>query len=147
MRILCFCLSLLSFSLASQIDIVEPLKFGEIVILNNTEVSTLEIFNNGTQRNQGRILVINKGAPAVINISGFAPHTLIQLDVSLPITSTSPIGEPLRIIQLGLPNQLRVDNLGNAVITFGGTLATTGTGSNYYDQATYQFLIPIDFTY
>jgi hypothetical protein len=134
-----------SFILADSEEI-QSFSFGSIAITGNDVVSELVIshVNGISPVSTNKIHILSFGQPGKYRIFGFPAHTYLSTTVN---GSQLTIGaaEPLEMSDFTY-NNLVTDATGQAILTVGGTLSTTGLGTNYND-ATYAGSITIVIAY
>lgn len=143
-----FC-GLLSWVTTANVSVVEPLHFGKIAITSNSSVSTTTVRRNGSQLSTNKILIVQQGAPAILQLSNFPIYTTITLSAITPVSSGMPYSgsEQFTLTALDMPATIQVDGLGEATLLIGGTLATSGLGGMYYNDAVYHIYVDIEFSY
>lgn len=137
------------FNANANVVMVKPLSFGKIAVISNSSVSSTSIRRNGSQTSTEKILVIEQGSPAVIQLSSFPIFNTISLTSNVPVSSTMPYSgsQQFTLAALDMPATIKVDGLGEAVLIIGGTLTTSGLGGTYYNEAVYDVYFEIEFSY
>lgn len=148
-RALLLCCSLLPWIASSNVSVVEPLQFGKIAITSNSSVSTTTVRRNGSQLSTNKILIVQQGAPAILQLSNFPIYTTVNLSAITPVSSGMPYSgsEQFTLTALDMPASIQVNGLGEATLVVGGTLATSGLGGIYYNDAVYHIYVDIEFSY
>jgi hypothetical protein len=133
----------------ADIVIEQPLSFGKIALSSNSSVSTTTVRRNGTQSSTNKLYVVERGAPAMLSFSNFPPYVNLVISAALPVSSSMvyPGTQQFSITSLDMPNQVKMDASGMGSLLIGGTLATSGLGGVYYNNAPYIIYIDIEFTY
>jgi hypothetical protein len=133
----------------ANIDIVQQLSFGKLAIVSNASVSTTTMRRNGTQLSTNKILIVEQGRPALIQLTDFPIYTTMTLTANTPVTSSMAYGgaEQFTVTALEMASTIKTDNLGQANFLVGGTLATSGNGGSYFNNATYDIYIDIELSY
>lgn len=117
------------------IEELQPLNFGTLAIAANTSVSRFTYPRTGNGISiEGQFVLIARGTPGRYSLSGFPGYTALSISLS---TATLMTGFS------GIPEQLTADNydfaeittdaLGEAELSLGGRLGTSGTGGRYLD--------------
>jgi hypothetical protein len=147
--ILTFSCSLFPITALSNVLVSQPLNFGKIAITSNATASTTSLRRNGSQTSTNKILIVEKGMPAILQLSNFPIYATISLSAVTPVSSSMPYAgsEQFTITALDMPASLNVNGLGEATLQVGGTLATSGLGGGYYNDAVYHIYIDIEFSY
>jgi hypothetical protein len=126
------------------------LSFGKIAVTSNADVSTVQISRAGRAFATGNIYIIEIGQPGVYTFTELPPYAAVNLSVTLPIYSTSPIpgNQQFTISAIDMPSTLGVDASGTSEqFKIGGVLQTSGLGGVYIGPSTFDFIIPIDISY
>jgi hypothetical protein len=148
-RCLAFFWGLLPLAALSNVLVVQPLNFGKIAITSNATVSTTTVRRNGSQLSTNKILIVQQGAPAILQLSNFPIYATLSLSATMPVSSGMPYSgsEQFTLTALDIPATIKVDGLGEATLLVGGTLATSGLGGMYYNDAVYHIYVDIEFLY
>jgi hypothetical protein len=142
-------LTFFPISVKADIQVVQPLSFGKIAIASNASVSTTTVRRNGTQLSTNKIFVVEAGRPAIIQLTDFPIYTTMTLTANTPVTSSMAYGgsEQFTVTALEMASTIKTDNLGQTNFLIGGTLATSGGGGSYFNDAPYDIYIDIEFSY
>lgn len=132
-----------------DITVTQQLSFGKIAITSNASVSTTTVRRNGSQQSTNKILVVQSGEPAILQLSNFPIYTTMNLSANTPVSSAMGYGgtEQFTITALDMPASVKTDLAGQATLIIGGTLATSGLGGVYYNEAVYNIYLEIEFSY
>lgn len=153
---LCICLMFFIFyssSIRSEtITEVKTLDFGVIVLKNNNANYVMNMTFSGNITADPEIIIIESGHPAEYDLSDFPPNTQLTIDIIAPDTETNLAGaiDP-STSQFTITNYhtsssiITTDALGNATISVGATLTSSGTG--FYKDAIYFSYITIMVSY
>lgn len=130
----------------ADINPVQLLDFGIIVIADNSSPAsiTLDEFDNVAADPSFRI--ISRGQPAIYQITGLVPNTTFTVDVDVINVSMNPGVAALEYFDLEIirvKNTVLSDSLGQAILTFGGKITTSGSGGLDFAEATYSSNIRI----
>ena len=140
-----FLLTLLVNSSAyAGITILQPMRFGELVITNNDSMHTITINTDGSYSNSPSILIITAPQEGRYEIDGLVPSSVITVTASqnMPLSGGGNTFT-LKNFQVIHSNS---DATGVASVTLGGDAETTGSGMNYSDL-TYNGSIDLEVTY
>ncbi|PKH99807.1 DUF4402 domain-containing protein [Glaciecola sp. 33A] len=140
--------SLLSISNHSWADIVpvQLLNFGSIAIANNSTPQTVTVDEFDNVNSSSGIRIIVSGQPAIYQLTDLVPNTTFTVDVDVVNVSMNP-GEPsleffdLEILRVR--NTVLSDNLGQATLSFGGRITTSGSNGLEFANATFRSNIRI----
>ena len=113
----------------------QRLNFGTLAIASNVSVSRFNYSRTGVNSTiEGQFVLIESGSPGRYRFSGFPPNT--TLDVSLN-TTTLTAGANGVLEQLSVDNydstQVLTNGLGEAEMSLGARLSTSGSGGSYVD--------------
>lgn len=144
-----FCISLFAVPVLADIQVNQQLNFGKIAITSNASVSTTTVRRNGSQLSTNKILVVQAGTPAILQLSNFPAYTTMNLSSNVPVSSAMGYGgtEQFTITALDMPSVVKTDITGQGTLIIGGTLATSGLGGVYYNEAVYNIYLEIEFSY
>jgi Domain of unknown function (DUF4402) len=121
---------------ATSVELLEPLDFGAIAILNNDSVRQYQVRSSNRLAVDDGIIIVDGGSSAVFQLSEFPPNTSIS--VSAPDTSLTRngagISEAFDVVDYEA-NSLITDDLGRGLLYLGATLETSGSGGLYGDGA------------
>lgn len=137
------------YSHSALLEVVEPLDFGSVVVTGNSSISTTRLFRSGQQQSTNRLLVLTPGHPAIVRLSDFPPNRTFTISANLPVMSAAPFAGTAQfsITGLEIPNSIATNSFGVVEFTLGATLATSGNGLPYYNQARYTMDIELEITY
>jgi len=122
----------------ADIELVSQLDFGTIAILDNSQVETYRLYDDGRVRTTDNILIVKAGSPAVIRVFDLAPNTPIVV-TNLITDNTFRSGEPgtntLELTELSSSILLNTDEAGEVIFSLGGTLVTNGNSTLQYGNS------------
>ncbi len=149
LKLSCCCLAFYLAQSSADIVVEQPLNFGKIAISSNNSVSTTTIRRNGTQTSTNKIFVVDAGEPALLSFSNFPTYITLNISANTPVSSAMmyPGTEQFTLTSLDVPAQVKMDSSGMGTLLIGGTLATSGLGGVYYNNAAYNIYIDIEFAY
>ncbi|GAC35489.1 DUF4402 domain-containing protein [Paraglaciecola polaris] len=129
----------------SEIIFEENLDFGKFSIVNNADVSTLTVTRHGQAFSSNSLRIITTGEPASVRFFNYPPYTTLYLSAITPVTGQvqSGISAEFILIDLDIPASITTDSAGEASLTLGGTIESSGTGQSYLDT---DFIFDIRFT-
>lgn len=125
---------------------VQLLDFGIIVVANNTSPATLTIDEFENVNASSGIRIISRGQPAIYQITNLTPNTTFTVDVDVINISMNPGVPSLEYFDLSIlrvKNTVLSDNLGEATLSFGGQITTSGSGGLEFADATFSSNIRI----
>ncbi|MBF0472060.1 MAG: DUF4402 domain-containing protein [Gammaproteobacteria bacterium] len=133
-------------SAAETITEVNRLSFGKIVVLDNSEVSTVTIYADGRQpKSSGDIVILDEGTHAIYQLFDFPPLQVVSIRVTGGIMYTGVLGGSkgnFTLSDFTLPGTVggeinpptaRTDANGDLTLLIGATFSTSGDGRTYYD--------------
>lgn len=143
------CALLTTSAVWAELDLIQPLQFGKIAITGNSSVSVTSVRRNGSQTSSNKILIIERGHPAIIQLSNYPAYTTLSLSASPPFYSGAayPGTEQFAITAVDMPATVRTDPTGQVQFNLGGTLSTSGVGGVYYSNAVYEMYIDIEISF
>jgi hypothetical protein len=135
LTILCWLATTTTAVAQPLIEEQQPLNFGTLAIASNSPVSRFTYPRTGTNINiEGQFALIASGSPGLYRFTGFPAYT--PLSVSLNNTTLTPSGggffEPLTVDNYDFA-ELTTDAQGEAELSLGARLNTTGNGISYVD--------------
>ncbi len=113
----------------------QRLNFGTLAITANSSVSRFTYPRTGSNLNiEGQFVLISNGLPGRYRFSGFPANTTLSVSLNTTIlTAVGPgISEPLNVDNYDFAT-LITDALGEAELSLGARLNTTGNGGSYAD--------------
>ena len=119
------------------IDEQQRLDFGTLAIPTNSTVSRLTYPRTDTNLSiEGQFVLIDKGSTGQYRFTGFPSNTTLDVSLSTATLNANGIGvtEPLSVDNYDF-TQLRTNSLGEAELTLGARLNTSGNGSSYEDSS------------
>jgi hypothetical protein len=143
-------IGLTAFNAQSDIEVLSPLQFGIIAILDNSNVETYSISASGVERTSANILVVSQGSPAtfrVFNLQANTPIVVTRQILSNELQSNQLNTDTLDFVQVSSSILLNTDDSGEVTFNVGGALATKGDSSINYGSSELNgtFSITIDF--
>jgi hypothetical protein len=132
-----------------EVELVQPLDFGQVVVLRNDSVGTYVIDKRGRINYSTNFGIITPGQNGLYRVSGLTPNTVRTFNIVSIATEMNTNGgafnETFDIAITDFDNERVVDSNGEVLIRFGGTISTSGsTGVNFEAtpyNATIQFTI------
>jgi hypothetical protein len=129
--------SVICFPTKADIVVSQLLDFGIIVIADNSAPASLAIDEFNIVTADPSFIIISPGQPAIYQITGLTPNTTFTVDVDILNVSMNP-GVPstevfdLEIVRAG--TTVLSDSVGEATLTFGGRITSSGSnGLNFAD--------------
>jgi hypothetical protein len=120
---------------APLIEEQQRLNFGILAVADNTIVSRFTYPRTGLNINiQGRFVLISNGSPGRYQFSGFPANTTLTVSLTNTTLSPSGISESLSVDNYDF-GTLFTDAQGDAELTLGGRLNTSGNSGSYADAA------------
>ena len=119
---------------APSADQLSPLDFGVIAVTDNASQLELELRPSGQAVLQPGLVTVQPGSPARFQFENFPPNTALSVTLdSLVLTAGGfGISEGLTVLR-PIVTGAQTNNLGEALVSLGATLATSGTGGAYID--------------
>ena len=147
-----FTISLMVFSGFSIAEVTEIsiLDFGKIVISSNNAASQAIVNRNGGAQYVGNIFPVSPPHRAEFALTNFPPNTTIFISAtSIQATSNSEVAsnEQFKLDNIDTPSSIVTNSNGSATLYVGGTLQTSGSGSNAYTNTNYSLKYRLDLNY
>ena len=126
---------------APLIEEQRSLDFGTLAIVSNASISRYTYPASGSDATiEGQFVLISSGAPGSYLLTGFPASTqlTISVDSAILATDTTGVSEPLDVDDYEFPGALpevTTDTAGEAELSLGARLSTTGSGVNYVDAS------------
>lgn len=142
----CVLLALINLHANATVSVLQSLDFGTIAVTNNNFAASLEITPNGNMQVVGGIAVLQNGNPGVFEISGYPPNTTLDVDVNVLNTqmiSEIASEETFSLSLIVNSETVFTDNAGVALLSVGGRISSSGTGSNAFTDTRYNSTIQI----
>lgn len=137
-----FILAILSVTVIESRAYAQPLieeerrlNFGLLAVSSNSAVSRFNVPRTGSNITiEGQFIMIDRGTTASFRFSGFPAFTdlSINIDNAVLIAGTSGIPESLSVDNFDF-SALTTDVNGEAELSLGARLSTTGSGAGYVD--------------
>ena len=118
----------------------QALDFGTLVILANTNTSSVIVKDDGSINTQGSVYVLKNGRPAELLLTDFPARTQLTMNLVAPVDLTHDIdgsssaGFSVRLN--GFPKYVITNEFGEAKVFIGGIL-TTDRSAKPYDDGQY----------
>lgn len=113
----------------------QPLNFGVLAIKTNASVSRFTYPRSGSNIIiEGQFVLISRGSPGLYRFTGFPAYTTLSVSLgNTTLTATGAgIAEPLTVDNYDIA-ELTTNALGEAELSLGARLNTTGNGGSYVD--------------
>lgn len=124
----------------ADINPVQLLDFGIIAIADNSSPASITVDEFDNVSADPSFRVISRGQPAIYQITNLVPNTTFTVDVDVINVSMNPGVASLEYFDLEIVrvnNTVLSDSLGQATLTFGGKITTSGSGGLDFAEATY----------
>ncbi|MCU4677440.1 DUF4402 domain-containing protein [Catenovulum sp. 2E275] len=119
----------------SQIEMIQPLSFGTIVVGKNNEVSYIEVSPLGVTQAHNHIWLIEEGQNAEFLVTNLPPYREInvQIDILTPTAKSNFHDTEQFVVDsvAAFPSPITADSVGQAKIYVGAVLKTTGNNQTY----------------
>lgn len=140
---LLFLLTILLWAASTTTAIAQPLieeeqslNFGTLAISANATVSRLTYPRTGSNISiEGQFVLIDRGSTGLYQFTGFPANTTLDVSLGTSTLNADTIGitEPLTVDNYDFA-QLTTNSLGEAELSLGARLSTSGNGSSYEDS-------------
>lgn len=118
-----------------QIDVIQPLSFGNIVLRNNNASYAVTVTPQGAVVYPPQVIAMEKAKNAVYELRGYEPNTELFVQIAPPrLVVSCNCGGPDFIVENFKvePEMPRTDASGNATVKVGATLRTQAGGGQPY---------------
>jgi hypothetical protein len=135
---------------AQVIQQLQPLSFGTIAIVNNSQAGTLTIDRFGNVTSNTNFRIVLPPQEAVFQLYNLAPNTGVSITLSHSSNQLRPVGTSGEYLEFTLTDYSRylvVERDGTVEFRVGGTVSTTGSGSLNYAQAEHSIVYRINLLY
>lgn len=119
------------------IEELERLSFGTLAIPSNASVSRYTFpYTGNNALVEGRFVELNAGRPGRYRLSGFPAFTPLSVTLNTSTLTAAEVGltEPLTVDNYEA-SQTTTDEQGNAELSLGARLNTSGSGNGYADSS------------
>lgn len=145
-------LLLLIFSDFSTAEVTEvsKLDFGKIVLADNNLPYQVIVNRDGESQYIGNIFPISQPERAEFYLTNFPINTIIFITATnIQATSNSKTfsNEQFTLENIDIPKSIVTDPNGTATLYVGGTLQSSGSGSNGYSNTDYSLKYQLEITY
>lgn len=134
----------------SGVSYEQEVKFGKLVVLDNSDVYTLSIQPDGRINAPPQIALINPGQPGRYLLYDFPANTQLNLSIAnLPSGSGFSAGTTEAEFSMALfltQSAWTTNALGEVLVEVGGSLSTSGDGKRYLNGEYFKnFQMKIDY--
>lgn len=141
---------LLLSSHAQEIEVIQDINLGTIVVTNNDTVGVLDLSEAGNMTISNHFRIISPGQPGIIELRDFAWSAEIHINAYIMQNTTlsgviSP--EKFTMTQINVPSSIVTEGDGSAEIHFGAQISTSGSGSKRFADTTFTSQIKFAFQY
>lgn|GEM_PF-3570344 len=149
-----FAVSLLLITLSvahgQEIELIQPLSMGNIVIANNNTPGFININQYGQVSSSSNIHIISVGEVGVMELTDFYQH--VELHITPHILQGQSFAEKyssevFTLEQIHVTQRIYTESDGSAVVPFGGKLTTSGSGVNHFVDTTYTHQLKLTVSY
>ncbi|HAU03645.1 MAG TPA: hypothetical protein DCS78_02170 [Pseudoalteromonas shioyasakiensis] len=129
--------SVFSLPLQAASSEQQALDFGTLVILANTNISSVIVKDDGSINTQGSVYVLKNGRPAELLLTGLPARTQLEIkplstaQLIHDVDGSTSAGFSVRLN--GFPKFVISNEFGDAKVFIGGTLTTDRSAKPYAD--------------
>ncbi len=140
MRFFALIITLFGFISSAQAQIIsttQPLSFGEAVVTRNDSVYSMSVGTDNSVLSDPEFLIIDNPVPGIYQYTGgtpFDPITSVDIVVN---TNPNAGGGTFTLDDFSVDFPATLDVNGDATITVGARLNTSGNGVNYNGSTTF----------
>lgn len=133
---LLFIIPQIQVSADTGVDIISALDFGEIVVLNDAAVHTVQVTSTGGYNTEGGIYTLEAGHPAELYFYGYPAYTHLYFDVSFASTGLTNYNNNATFqLEVEPVDEYKItDGNGATTLKVGATLKTSGTNDDYVNS-------------
>lgn len=136
-----------SFSVLSDIALIENLSFGKIAITDNSVQSQIIVDRFGATSTTNNAWIVVPGHAAEILLSNYPPGLRFYLSANIPSPTTSSIAPTqFTLMSVDMAPSIDIQTSGTATIKIGGVMQSSGNSINYVDT-TYSSIIDVTINY
>lgn len=137
-------------ALSQAIEVIQPINFGHVVIIDNHSVGVMDIDERGDFRTSDHFRIITPGHAGIVELRDFALSS--EMFVSgyvLQSRASSGIASPetFTLTQVNIANSIYTRGDGSAEVKFGAQLSTSGSGSQQFADTTFTMRVKLVFQY
>lgn len=145
----CYLLSA-SFFANSGLEEIQPLSFGTIVVLSNSQVESYVISKEGNVQLSSNLLQVTPGQRGLYRVFNITPNTNVILSTQIldgEFVSSELNTERFTFTSINTATVYRTDENGEVIIPVGGTLSTSGNGNLVYGNSalTADYLVEVSY--
>lgn len=136
---------------SAGVIIENKLSFGTVVVTDNSTISNVTVnLSDGKTLSTNKMLILVPGQLAEFTLINFTPYSLLNISANILSSETSSDTGSLSqfsLTNLTIESTVTVDNSGMATLFMGGTLSTSGNGTNSYISTNYHSTYNIVISY
>ncbi|MDG1120949.1 MAG: DUF4402 domain-containing protein [Glaciecola sp.] len=135
---------------ASDIEFIQDLDFGDIVVVDNSSPGTISLSYLGQLTVSSHFRIISPSQIGQVLLSNYPVNAELFVDafVLQPNSSSAQVSpEQFQLTAISHPTSVRTRVDGTAIINLGGTIQTSGSGSLAYSDTDYSISIQIQVQY
>lgn len=121
-------------------SLVRSINFGTIIVLDNDTVQTVAVDRFGSLSYSSGIRPVALGDAGLIEITGYQPGTNFVVTTSIIQSGSSSeelSSEQFELFLIDAPSNITVAGTGIAEIRFGGSIRTSGNGSEAFTDTSF----------
>ena len=135
---------------AQEVQVIRPLRFGTVAVLDNDSVGSISIDYLGNTRISTNFAVVELPSTGIFRLVGYpANATLVVTGAVIQAQTTSPQASPeqFELVSVDTPLSVNIESDGTAEFSVGGELVTSGSTIETFGNQEYtaRLLITVNF--
>lgn len=134
----------------NDIEFIQDLDFGDIVVVDNSSPGTISLTYLGQLSVSNHFRIISPSQIGQVLLSNYPVNAELFVDAFVLQPNSSSVNvspEQFQLTSISHPASVRTRVDGTAVINLGGTIQTSGSGSLAYSDTDYSISIQIQVQY
>ncbi|GBL03997.1 DUF4402 domain-containing protein [Glaciecola sp. KUL10] len=144
--LLCLLIIIAAFFSQATITELQPLDFGKVAITKNDASGSISIDESGNTQVSGGFAILEQGQHAIYELSDLPTSRTLTIDVDIINSTMIPDLSSEETFELSIirnSNTVFTGDSGTAILSFGGQITTSGSGSNRFTDTDYNSTIQI----
>ena len=135
---------------AQEIELIQPLNFGNIVVAHNNSIGFINLNEYGQISTSDNIHTITQGDVGIFELTDFYKHVKLRIIPHIIQQRSIPkkfSNEVFNLTEINVAETIYTEGDGSALIPFGAKLTTSGSGKNHFTDTTYTHQIKLVLQY
>lgn len=137
-------------AIADDIEFIQDLDFGDIVVVDNSSVGSISLSYLGQRTISNHFRVISPSQVGQVRLSNYPVNAELFVDAFVLQPSSTSVNvspEQFQLVDIDHPVSVRTRTDGTAIINLGGTIQTSGSSSLAFADTDYSISIQIQVQY